>query len=193
MRSSFGAFLSLMFQPFFKWWWAVVTGAASILAFVWTPPAGLTISKAGMLLLVLIGFTMLFLVLSMVVQGWLLFQNRHQRLELVALRQVRDFGPADDRPRDLGTDWVFLLRGYLPESTGMLIEIRRPFEEVELAFALVQVTGTTARGLYQASPLWISPGHLRDYSRQHFSANTLIAYPQISYDRAKEVFDALPR
>lgn len=181
MRSTLGEFIGLMFKPFFKWWWAVLTGAASLLAFLWTPTGGLTVSQTGMLLVILGTLTLVFLVFSVLYQGWNLFKDRHRNLEVVSVTKTKDFG----------TDWIFLLRGYLRESTGILLEIRRPLEDVEVPFALVRVIGSTTKGLYQAVPVWISPGHLRDFSNRQFSASSLIAYPNIYFDRAREVFNEL--
>lgn len=178
MRSKLGQFFGIIFQPFFRWWWALITGMVSIVAFLSTPTSGIVISPTGMLFLILLGFTLLFLAFSILLQGWKLYIEVQRDLEVVSLR----------RTKELGADWVFVLRGYLRDATGMMLEIRRPLDEVEVPFAIVRVIGTTARGLYQAVPIWISPGHLRDFISCQFSTSELIAYPHIYFEKAREVF-----
>lgn len=63
------AFLSycrLLFEPFFKWWWAAITGVASILSYLALPESGVVVSKLGVAASVLVGLFLVFLVLSVV-------------------------------------------------------------------------------------------------------------------------------
>ena len=84
---------------------------------------------------------------------------------------------------------MFILRGYLRDATGLLVEIRRPLEEAEVPFAIVRVTGETSKGLYQAVSVWVSAGNLRDFNAHRFSATVLIARPHMYFDHTKNVFD----
>ena len=90
MQQNYSSFLGWLFGPFFRWWWALITGTASFLAFVWTPPEGVTISRTGMLLLLFSAFTLAFLVISVVVQGYLLFRERYKNLEVIAVQKVTE-------------------------------------------------------------------------------------------------------
>jgi hypothetical protein len=170
-----------LLDPFFRWWWALITGTASFLAFVWTPPNGLNIGRTCILLLIFTIFSLLFLVLSVLVQGFQLFRERYKDLEVVAIQKATESG----------SDLIFLLRGYLRDATGLLIEIRRPLDDVELQFAIVRITGATSKGLYQALPVWVSAGHLRDFNSRRFSANLLIARPYMYFDHTRSVFENL--
>ena len=165
MRQTFVLFLSWLFDPFFRWWWALITGTASFLAFVWTPPEGVTIGRTGMLLLFFAGFSLVFFVVSVVVQGYQLFRERYKDMEVVAVQKATE----------PGAELIFILRGYLRDASGLLVEIRRPLGDVEVPFAIVRVTGATSKGLYQAVPVWVSAGHLRNFNARRFSVNVLIA------------------
>jgi hypothetical protein len=92
------------------------------------------------------------------------------------------------RSKDLGSEWIFVIDGYLPESNGTLIEVSRPLEDTEVPFAIVRVVGTTDKGYHQAVEIWISPGNLRDFSLQEFDARILRAKTTIAYERVLGAF-----
>jgi len=181
VRKAFGSFLCWLLDPFFRWWWALITGIASFLSFVWTPPTGLSIGKTGILLLSFAIFSLLFLVVSVVAQGYQLFCERYKGLEVVAIQKMAGSG----------TDLTFLLRGYLRDATGLLVEIRRPLEDIEVPFAIVRITSMTSKGLYQAVPVWVSAGHLRDFNSHRITANLLIARPNMYFDHIRNVFEGM--
>ena len=181
MRQNFDSFLGWLLGSFFRWWWALITGTASFLAFVWTPPEGATIGRTGMLLLFFTAFSLVFLVVSVVMQGYQLFRERYKELEVVAIQK------ANESVAGL----IFILRGHLRDATGMLVEIRRSSEDVEVLFAIVQVTRATSKGLYQAEPVWVSPGNLREFNARRFSLNVLIARPNMYYDDARKAFEGM--
>jgi hypothetical protein len=171
-------YIGWIFQSFFRWWWAAITGAASIIALFVTPESGLKFSNIGVSIIILVFLTFTFLMVSVLVQGWSLFCDRNRQLEVVSIR----------RSKDLGSDWIFVINGYLPESQGVLIEVWRPLEDTEVPFAIIKVVGTTGKGYHQAVPIWISPGHLRDFSLQEFDASILRAKTILSFDRVWEAF-----
>ncbi len=178
MQPDISKYLGWIFQFFFRWWWAAITGTASIIALFVTPESGLKFSNIGVSIVILIFLTFTFLMLSVLVQGWSLFCDRTHQLEVVSIR----------RSKDLGSDWIFIINGNLPESQGVLIEVCRPLEDTEVPFAIVTVVGTTEKGYHQAVPIWISPGHLRAFSLQEFDARILKAKTTIAYDRVLEAF-----
>lgn len=61
-----GSYLRQIFQPFFRWWWAAITGVASILGFATAPATGITLGPAGVALLLFATFSLLFLTVSVV-------------------------------------------------------------------------------------------------------------------------------
>lgn len=181
MGQNFVSFLSWLFGSFFRWWWALITGTASFLAFVWTPPEGAIIGRTGMLLLFFVAFSLVFLVITVVVQGYQLFRDRNRKLEVVAIQKASESV----------SGLIFILRGYLRDATGMLVEIRRSSEDLEVLFAIVQVTRATSKGLYQAEPIWVSPGNLSEFNARQFSLNVLIARPSLYYDDARRAFEVM--
>lgn len=178
MQSIISEYLGWLFQPFFRWWWAVVSGTASIVALLGTPPSGITLSNITAAIMVLFVSALVFLTFSVLVQGWSLYWDRNRRLEIVSIRRARDFG----------ADWIFVMRGYLQASIGALVEIRRPLEGTEVPFAIVRVVETTEKGDHQAVPIWISPGHQRDFMNHKFAPRTLRAKTTLTYDRVSEAF-----
>lgn len=180
MRPITSEYLGWLFQPFFRWWWAMVSGIASIVALWGTPQSGVTLSNATAAIAVLIVSVLFFLTLSVLVQGWSLYWDRNRRLEVVSIRR--------DKDKDFNADWIFVISGYLQESIGTLVEVRRLLEDTEVPFAIVRVVGTTEKGYHQAVPIWISPGHQRDFMRHAFAPRTLRAKTTLTYDRVWEVF-----
>ena len=178
MRPVISEYLGWLFRPFFRWWWAAVSGTASIGALLGIPESGVTLSGQTAAVSVLVAFGLAFLSLSVLVQGWSVFQDRVRRLEVLSIRKDRDFNGG----------WIYLLSGHLQEGIGTLIEIQRTLEETEVPFAIVRVVGTTEKGYYQAVPLWTSPGHQRDFMRHRFSPSSLRARTTLTYERALEVF-----
>ena len=81
MGPKFSAYLAFLFQPFFRWWWAAVTGFASIFSVLVTPQSGLVLNSATVAVIIFVGFTMAFLTVSTLVQGWDLYRKRYTDLE----------------------------------------------------------------------------------------------------------------
>jgi hypothetical protein len=182
MTPTLANYLVWLFNPFFRWWWAALTGAVTLMGFVWTPNAGFNLSRPVFLLLIFTFLSVTFLALSTVTQGWRLYFQRTHPLRVLEARRAKDFN----------SDLLFVLSGHLEESGGALLEIRRSLENAELPFCVVKVVGSTAEGHYQAIPVWISPGHLRAFTRHEFEARDLRVRSTLTYDRIREVFDETP-
>ena len=178
MRPILSGYLGWLFRPFFRWWWAAVSGIVSIVALLGTPESGVVLSNSIAAIVVLSGSVIVFLTLSVMMQGWSLYRGNNRSLEVISIRKARDFDG----------DWIFVISGHLSESTGTLVEIRRPLEDTEVPFAVVRIVGTTEEGYHQAVPIWISPGHQRDFNRHEFAARTLRARTTLTYDRIVEAF-----
>ena len=146
-----------------------------------TPQSGIALSSATAAIVVLTISALIFLTLSVLVQGWSLYQDRNRSLEIVSIKR--------DKDKYFDADWIFVMSGYLQESSGTLVEIRRPLEDIEVPFAIVRVVGTTERGYHQAVPIWISPGHQRNFTRREFDPRTLRAKTTLTYDRVLEAFN----
>ena len=179
MQPNIPTYLGWIFRVFFRWWWAALSGTASIVALFWTPQSGITLSNIAVTAMIFVVLTLSFLTVSVLVQGWALYWDRGHQPEVVSIR----------RSKDLGSDWIFVINGYLQESGGALIEVRRLLEDTEVPFALVRVVGITEKGYYQAVPIWLSVGNLRDFTQHKFDLSALRAKTSVTYERVLEAFN----
>ena len=121
------------------------------------------------IILVLIGSTLLFLALSAVYQGWLIYQERLTRLRVVGFQKCSSYNG----------EYVFLLEGNIGVAIGAVIELKRFSRGIEVAIALVEIREKNSKGQYQADPFWISPGHLRDLMMGQFVYSEIEAEPLV--------------
>lgn len=173
MRQGVGQYIAWLSRPFFRWWWAVITGVVTLVAFAWTPQE-VTVPRVGLLLAVVVVSGLLFLTLTVLVQGWRLHLDRMRPFEVVSLQK--------DRNRDLGSEWVIVLRGSASLDAGCILQINRRLPDgVEVPFAIVKDSGKNASGDHQSIPLWLSPAHLNDFKKHEFSILSLLVerYPTL--------------
>lgn len=165
MKQGMWPYIAWLSRPFFRWWWAVITGVATLITFAWSPQS-LTLPQPVVLVAVVIGLALLFLVVTVMAQGWRLYSDRARPFEVVTLQK--------DKNRDLGADWVFVLRGPSDLEAGCILQVsRRLHDGVEVPFAIVKACGKNAFGLHQCVPIWLSPAHLNDFRKHGFSAISL--------------------
>ena len=181
MQPNIPTYLGWIFRVFFRWWWAVLTGTASIVPLFWIPQSGIILSNITVTATIFVVLTLAFLTVSVLVQAWSLYWDRNRQPEVVSISRSRS--------KDLGSDWIFVIDGHLRESNGVLIEVRRLLEDTEVPFALVKVVEKTGQGYYQAVPIWLSPGHLRDFTQQKFERSALRAKTSITYDRIRSCLE----
>jgi hypothetical protein len=172
MGARYSAYLTFLFRPFFRWWWAAVTGFASIFSVLVTPQSGIVVRSPGLAVFIFIGFTMVFLTLSILVQCWDLYLRRHTDLQVAAIQKSKEYGG----------EYVAALRGELDVPVGALVELRRPVGENEILFALLEIRNRTTRGNYVGVPIWTSAGHQRDYFGGKFAASELVVVPHVQRD-----------
>jgi len=177
MKDQRAKYLSFIVGPFFRWWWALITGLATLLSYKVTPQAGWHIGAVGALTLTLLCSTLLFLAISVVYQGWQLFRGRYAELVLRGIQ----------RSRDLGSDWVFVLSAGLDLPIGTIIDVHRRLGDVEVPFALIEIIGATSDGLYQALPRWLAPIHIRDYTGGRFSTSETVCVRNITSTRVRDL------
>lgn len=130
-------------------------------------------------MLILLGLILLFLVLSTVYQGWLIYQERFTRLQVVGFQRCSDYGG----------EYVFLLEGNLGAAQGTVVELKRFYAGVEVTIALVEIMEKNSKGQYQTRPIWVSPGHLRDLRMSQFVVSEIEAEPLVklrTLQRAKD-------
>src|SRR5688500_854755 len=98
---AFWEYASLLLGPFWRWWWAAITGVASLLSFLAVPQGGVTLSKLELSLWVLAGGVVVFLLLSVLTRSWGLFMAYRGDLIVSGIQPCKEYG---------GTH-VFLLQG----------------------------------------------------------------------------------
>lgn len=172
MRPAFIEYLGFLFQPFFRWWWAAVTGFASIFGVLVTPQSGFALKPPVVASLTFCSMTMAFLTLSTLTQGWKLYRKRFAELRVSTLQKTRDYGG----------DYVAMLCGDMDIPAGTLMELRRPMGEADTLFALVEIRNRAMQGNYLCVPVWTSPGQQRDLSGGKFLVSDLLVVPYVQRD-----------
>jgi len=162
-------YCKLLFSSFFSWWWAVLTGVASILSFLSLPLQGVTFSPLALSCCLLAVLLLVFLTLTTVYRGWMLFDRQ------LTSTQFSGVCANDEYPEGL----VFLLNAPLPLPNGMLLELRRDYNGAEVVAAVLEVVESTASGQLQAQSVWMSPGHKRDLRLKKVQTTDLTVNPML--------------
>jgi hypothetical protein len=156
----FGQLLGL----FLKWWWAALTGVASILSWLTVPETGTTMTRTSVAVLVFVVLTLAFLTLSTVVSGYRWFVGS------LSPRVVR-FVPASIESE---APCTFIVD---PRPTalvpGYLISLYRNVLGEEVCIALLRFDRLREDGNAQCTPIWIGPGHLQELSNSSLDATSL--------------------
>lgn len=174
-------FLRLIFSSFFRWWWAVITGFAPIASWLFVPREGIFLTPLAFSMLILSGMTLLFLVLSTVYQSWLIYQEHFARLRIVGFQKCNSYGG----------EHIFLLEGNIGVVQSHIIELKVFCAGVEVVIALVEIIEENSKGQYQAKPIWILPGHLRELKMGQFIYSEIEADPFVKLRTLKRAIDQI--
>jgi len=180
MKDQRAKYIAFLFGPFFRWWWALITGLATLLSYKLPPQTGWRLGPAGTLLITLLCFTLLFLALSVGYQGLQLFRAHYGELILRGIQ----------KSRDLGGDWVFIITAGVDLPVGTVIDVHRRLGNVEVPFALVEIVGTNSDGYYQGLPRWLAPVHIRDYTGGKFLLEEAVVLRSITATRIRDLIDS---
>lgn len=148
----------------------MTAGLASILGFVWTANEGFTLNRPVFCLAILLIFGLLFLTASTVYQGWRLYDCQFRNPRFCGIQRNDEYQ----------TQYVFLLDSNHPLFPGMLLEVHRYRDGVEGLVGVLEVIEQNVKQQYQAIPLWLSPGHLRDLRTSQLSITDITVRPFIS-------------
>lgn len=170
MVTSHDSFLGILFGSFFRWWWAVLTGFASILSWIYVP-ASVTLSRGQITSAILLGLILMFFALSTIFQGWRLFKNRITASTVVGFQKSDNYGG----------EFVFIIKGVHQSAKGKVAELKRTVDGVEVPFAIVEFVDLNSQGYYQANPVWISSNHLRELRTGKFAISQVVVDPLITY------------
>ena len=150
-------FFGLLFSSFFRWWWALITGLISIVSYL-AVPGDIHLNKFYSAILTFCVLTLVFLVISTVYQGWLLYKNRLTAPKVVGFLNSNIYSGK----------FVFLIESTIPIEQGKIAELQRFDNGIESCFALIEFKECNSKGQFQAHPIWIAPGHLRDLQMNKF-------------------------
>jgi hypothetical protein len=158
-------YLKDLTSVFFKWWWAVITGIASLLPFFGFPGPNIAVSNIAASIVILLTFLLLFLTLSVVVQGykWYTSANSEPTVESCIPAQS-----SSDRE-------VFRIRSTTAMEPGRVITILRTTDRGTGCMGMVKVERVAEPLLYQCSPLWLSPMHRNDLAQGKVHVSQLSA------------------
>lgn len=182
MQPTLSTYLRYLFAPFFRNWWAALTGCASLLAMYVTPARGATVSGAAMMTVTFVILTLAFLTLSAVTQGWGLYAGQLRGLRVASF----------ERNREVPAGWVFVLAGDVELSVGTVVDVYKRVGAVEVPLALAQVVAQNSSGSYQAVPIGkLNPVHAKEHAAGGLKSADLVVRAQIDIQRMKEVVNDL--
>jgi len=181
-QPTFGGFLHFLFSPFFRYWWAALTGCASIFAMYITPSSGIVLSGAAMMTATFVGLTLFFITISVFGQGWQLYMER------LGMVYVSSF----ERNRDVPEGWVFVIVGGIDLAVGTVIDIHKKTGAAEVPLSLARIVSRNSCGAYQATPIGkINPTHIREHSAGGLRPMDLVVRTSVDLQRIKEVVSDL--
>lgn len=160
------SYLKYIFWSPITSWWALLTGILEIFAFVWLEN---TIVLNRIAFFVLLFFASLCLLGGMLVilKGWEIYSKAFEKVQITQIVRI-------------GNDQFFLLKCSRNYQTGLMFEVFRKMESVEVPIGFIETTHFRDDGIIQAKPLWIRPVHLRDIERSQLSVENLVVYPFFS-------------
>jgi hypothetical protein len=174
-RKTLGTYLRILFTPFFAWWWAAITGTASILGFLWATDKGVTLTKLQFSGLLFVGTGLVFMSVSAIVQTWSIFSAEPPAISIESFTK-------SDEPEE---EFCILLSGQCAFPTGTLLEVVRKVGDREAMLALVELTERTAAGLHQARSIWLAPVHKADLTDGKIAESEMIVRTFVRGDKIR--------
>lgn len=157
-------YLGILLTPFFRWWWALITGVATLLSFFAWKTSGVNFSGTEVSIAVMGFFTLLFFVLSVISQGFTWYIRAYCNPEVIKCSPAA----ANDSESE-----IFHLRSQLPLEPGQVISMLRTFDDGRvICMGMVKVERLIG-DRYQCVPLWIGAGHRQDLKQGKIQATHL--------------------
>ena len=175
-----GGFFRYLLGPFFWPWWALFSGVASIASWYGIPVTGFTVPHWASLVLLTLLFAGCFLLLSVLWQGWRLYQGALSRIQLVGIQTSSAYDG----------EHVVLLTCGTSLPTGTVLELQRTDNGVEVPIALIEVRGINSKSQLQAHPLWFGPVHLNDLMKNTLNVASVRATSFVSRGAAERLQQA---
>jgi hypothetical protein len=146
-------------------WWAVATGLVGIVSFAVLSPT-VSIERVYLIFIIFVCSLCLFVGVSVLFKGWSLWRAS-------GAARIKEIVRADG-------EQVFVLEETGNSKVGVVLEVFRIREAVELPIGLLEITHEREDGFLQAKALWLKPIHLRDIEKRELSPESLLAYPVTS-------------
>ncbi len=164
MGQTFIHYIGWLLGPFFRWWWAAITGIVGLIAFSWTP-SSVEISKPIILLLLLLLSATLFLTATVAAQGWKLYSEKSS-FRVISLNKVER--------EQFDCEWIVIFEGPPGIQVDWVLQVDRRFEEgVVSPFAVIRVLSKISECTYQAASVWHKNGFMNDYQNHRFTVRNL--------------------
>ena len=158
-------YLRELMSVYFKWWWAALTGIASLLPFLGFPGPEITLSSAVASLLVFLACSLLFLTFSVVSQGYTWYTGARNAAVVESCIPAQSSSEPE----------VFCIRSAVALEPGGVLTILRTTDRGTGCLGMVKVDRVVESLLYQCSPLWISPIHKSDLAQRKVHVSQLSA------------------
>jgi hypothetical protein len=166
-RDSIISYLEFMLKSPIATWWAVATGLIGVISFLVLSSTA-QISRIWLTVIIFGSSLCLFTGVSALLKAWPLWRKS----SAAAVRQIVR----------AEKEHVFLLEGLSDSRIGLMLEIYRTRESVEVPIGLIEITHQRDDGLVQAKAVWIMPVHMREIETRELSPQSLCAYAALSRD-----------
>lgn len=173
-------YLSFILTPTFRWWWLIITGIASISAWLGLPEEGLSLSKQAFIIFMIVESMLIFMLISVIFNSLVLFRESKKIL-------IHDY--------HMSTDYddkkiIFILKSPIVLDNDMLLSLIRNCNGVEVCISLLHVEGKREDGIFQAKEIWMAPAHIRELNSKSISRNDLFVRRNLTFGEIKRFIDS---
>lgn len=165
-QPSISSYLKFIFISPITSWWALFTGIVEIAAFIWLGNS-ITLNRITALVILFFGSLCLLGGLLVILKGWEIFSKAFERISITQIVRI-------------DKEQFFLLKCPRNYQTGMMFEVFRKMETVEVPIGFIETVHFRDDGIIQAKPIWIRPVHLGDIERGQLAVESLVVYPYFS-------------
>ncbi len=162
---SFPNYLKYIFDVFFKWWWAVITGIASISSWIFISNDGFYVNKLSAGLYVIIILTSIFLACSVFYQGWMLY-----KMKTICKYSVEAF----QKNNLYQTNYLIIIDSDTLLPNGTILELKRIANNVEVLIGLCEIVEKNLDGNYQGKLIFSIANQLREYAEGLYHQKDII-------------------
>jgi hypothetical protein len=162
-------YIKFLSENFFRWWWAVITGVASIGSWIFVSNEGVKLSRILSGFLILFLFGLVFFVISVFIRGWILYRKSSD-IKVICFQKNNCYE----------TEYICIFECIFDYPINTLIELLRFVDGVQVSFAAAEILEKNSKGQYQAKIIWTSPIHMRDYKQGIFSISDIQARSIVS-------------